>query len=222
MKKNSVLMTVLMALASLVAAPELQAEVLVNPVTVKECPELLRDARGRLAGWRARLTRVNASKQLSRTSFEREEYIFDLAREMRESISESATPVMEFIQEEGVLFAELQAVDQHTPFRVKVRGLADDGILRGTLILPVSAHTGLKDALVWAGTDLYQLEVSVGNGPRVPLVKNSESLGEMTFHEVEIPLKKGEIVKIYYYRNGSGGPMGFAGGRIIEFLWEEE
>ena len=103
---------------------------------------------------------------------------------------------------------------------------AGEGSLNGTLLLPASGHTGAANARLYAASDTYSMTYSISSdaaGKQFPsgeksLIKDAKSLGVVTLHEVSIPVFKGHMTRISYYRSGSGGPDGYFDGRVIDFI----
>jgi hypothetical protein len=104
--------------------------------------------------------------------------------------------------------------------RIAVSGLGSNGILAGTLLLPVSGHTGLADAKAWSTTDTYSVFCEDSKGARQVIAKDQKSLDYITAQELAVQLRPNEVYKLLYYRSGSGGPSGYADGRVLEIVWD--
>lgn len=126
------------------------------------------------------------------------------------------TPPMELVPEEGVKASYTDRYDGGHPeiTHIKVSGIGPSGILKATMVLPVSGHTGVANAEAWAKTDTYTLLIGTK-----AIVKNVKSLDLVTKHEVEIPLKIGSN-EVFYERSGSGGVGGYPEGRTIVVEWD--
>jgi hypothetical protein len=129
-------------------------------------------------------------------------------------------PSIEIFPADGIQVKQLVATNGTEIPRMEVSGIGPSGVMKATLLLPVSGHTGVENAKKWALTDTYHVNRDDSQNPtQTLLIPESKSLGSVTSHEVEIPLLKSGITRIYYYRSGSGGPGGFPSGRIYEILW---
>ena len=193
--------------------------------------------------WRAKLTNSQASGEVAPTSAAREEFINKAAgSQLTFMNSHQDTPEMVFVQAEGVrvsvpakealtdvtpipLAYEPGAAKQTTHYdeipRLHVTGLGPSGILKGTLLLPVSAHNGLVNANNWAKVDKYRVVVADENGRQTgTIVVDAPSRGPVTVQEMEIQLVPGKVVQVQYARNGSLGVAGYAEGRVYEFVWD--
>lgn len=152
------------------------------------------------------------------------------------------TPEMVFAAEEGVVVTapakaivnnakntiplnyttdpKLQGYHYDEVPRIEVSGLGPSGILRGTLLLPVSSHTGMANAAKWAKTDTYDLYVLDASGKRILTIANSApSRDFITAHELEIQMQPGQTYLLQYARSGSGGPSGYSDGRGYYLTW---
>jgi len=145
------------------------------------------------------------------------------------------TPPVEFVAAEGVRMRYLNHTtgDSGIPTRIEVSNVGASGLLKGTILLPVSGHTGVANAQKWAKTDTYTLKYDVSKdqagktydnrigegGTELILVKDSKSLDLITSHDSEVKLVKDRIVRILYFRSGSGGPAGYFDGRVVELVW---
>jgi len=104
--------------------------------------------------------------------------------------------------------------------RIAVSGLGSAGILGGTLLLPVSGHTGLADAKAWSKSDTYSIFCEDPKGVRQVIAKDQKSLDYVTAQELAVRLRLNEVYRLLYYRSGSGGPEGYSDGRILEIVWD--
>ena len=77
-----------------------------------------------------------------------------------------------------------------------------------------------QNAEKWATTDTFTISYQHENSPKQTAAKDVSSTNLVTASDVSIPLKKGEITKIFYERSGSLGVAGFASGRTIEVVWD--
>lgn len=185
------------------------------------------------SNWRGGFTQMQNKTSIARTSSERERVLQSNVQYMADFIEKTVkdTPPMVFFAEAGLRQSVLVPFTYptgKTP-RIKVTGVSGN-VLRGTLLLPVSGHTGAANARQWAKTDRF--DVTVAYGPVSPdsggyysynsqreshLVRNVLSLDLVTALEVEIPLKQMgpnqyAPVTLYYYRLGVGNSMGAPGG----------
>ena len=142
------------------------------------------------------------------------------------------TPPMYFVPADGQNAVELvHSGGLHGVFtHFHVTGIGPSGILKGTLLLPVSGHLGFPQAQIWAKQDKYNITSQVGAGPQgdqfgsynggTVLVANGQSLDLITKQEVSIQLVAGQQVRVLYFRQGSGGPGGYPEGRVMIFTWD--
>jgi hypothetical protein len=146
------------------------------------------------------------------------------------------TPPMEFFAAEGVGAKFEFKTDgiSGKPTRILLSNLGAEGLLRGTLLVPVSGHTGAANARAWSKTDTYTLKLDTSkdaagkqwnnsyseSGPEAALVSGAKSLDIITAHDLNIQMAKGKGVRILYFRSGSGGPSGYFEGRVIELIWD--
>ena len=193
--------------------------------------------------WRAKITNAQASGAVAPTSAAREEYINNaIGSQLTFMNSNEDTPEMVFVQAEGVKVTvpAKEALDNVTPIplayqpgaakqtkhyeevpRLNVTGLGPMGVLRGTLLLPVSAHNGLANANAWAKVDKYWVDTADAQGRQTgKVVVDAPSRGPITVQEVQIQLIPGQVVQLRYARNGSAGIAGYAEGRVYEFVWD--
>jgi hypothetical protein len=176
--------------------------------------------------WRQAFTHANSQGEYSATSDKREKLLEKRRAYMEKYIFDKTdTPEMEFVSEEGVKVTVIrenispQGHDQTA--QIKVGGIGAAGILKGSLLLPVSGHCGIASAKQWSKTDLYDVQAWDENDRKTGmLATGAKSLDLITIHEVELPLVKGKFVKMAYYRGGSGGPGGYYTGRVIEVMWD--
>ena len=176
----------------------------------------------KLIDWRKSLTNPAGDGSFSHTDKAREEEIKDDVENLKETVlDEETTPFIHLHQSgKANLVDELEDDSSKAP-RFRVSGLKESGgILRGTLLLPVSGHTGKANALKWAKTDTYDLVIESPSQGTQYLARNAKSQDVITAHEIELKLKKGEKVTLKYIRSGSLGPSGFHEGRVMEFVWD--
>ena len=188
------------------------------------CPDVFSASAPAAAKTRASATHALASGEIVNTSDAREVELKRLENNMLDEIyargkfakAHSDTPPMELVPEDGVKATYVDRYDGGDPeiTHVKVSGLGSKGVLRATMLMPVSGHTGVKNAEAWAKTDTY----SILQG-QTAIAKNVKSLDLVTKHEIEITLKKGAN-EIFYERSGSGGVGGYAEGRTIVVDWD--
>lgn len=140
---------------------------------------------------------------------------------MRRTILGAATPPIEIIARPGITLRTLRWSSYHPSVipQVEVKGVGADGHLDVTLLAPVSGHTGVDDARRWATTDTFTISYQHGNGPRTTIARDVKSIDLVTDIDVTVPLKQGELTKLYYDRSGSAGVWGFPSGRTIELMW---
>ena len=108
--------------------------------------------------WRAAKTHQTVDGEFVKTTIAREKQMKATGKNMELFILEDKdVPEMEFFPEAG---AKVKVVrhwkDNAIPY-IEVTGLGSAGILRGSILLPVSGHVGTENALKWAKTDTYQL-----------------------------------------------------------------
>ena len=118
-----------------------------------------------------------------------------------------------------------QGWHQGDVMKLNVSNLGPGGVLKASLLLPVSAHTDagdpkLTNATKWSKSDKYQVQAKDKSGKVTIIAADSQSLDFTTIHEVEIPMKKGEPVELTYWRNGSLGVGGYADGRTFIITWD--
>lgn len=178
------------------------------------------------------------------TSSSRERVIVSACKEMFNAVlglgasnGQAGTPIMRFYPFDGVKEQYLSygnySTGAHTVIqvgRLPKGPQQNSGILQGTLLLPASGHVDYESALRYARNDTYTIKMSVSldaEGKQFPpsygtgqtdLVKDKKSLGVITAQELAIPLYKGHVTRILYYRSGSAGPAGFFSGRVIDFI----
>lgn len=171
--------------------------------------------------WRTANTHLTSDAEFVKTTAAREKKIKETGKNMELFILEDKdVPEMEFFAEAGTKVKVVRHWRENKIPYIEVGGLGSSGLLRGSLLLPVSGHVGTENARKWAKTDTYQLFLEPKQGKAWSLVGKAKSLDLITLHEIELPLKKGEPMKLTYHRSGSGGPAGFPEGRIIEILWD--
>jgi hypothetical protein len=193
--------------------------------------------------WRSKITNSQTSGEVAPTSAAREEFINKAASaQLRFMNSHEDTPEMVMVQAEGVtvsvpakealtditpipLAYEPGAAKQTTHYddipRLNVTGLGPSGILKGTLVLPVSAHNGLANAIAWAKGDLYKVVVADAQGRQTSsIVIDAPSRGPVTLQEFAVQMVPGQVIQIQYARNGSLGVGGYAEGRVYELVWD--
>lgn len=170
--------------------------------------------------WRQPTSHPDAQGEFAATNSLREGRIEQTSADMEAFIFDHTdVPEMEFYAAAGVKVKHVRTWQSNQMPAIEVSGLGKEGILRGTLLLPVSGHCGAEKARAWATTDTYKVFLE-GGSKQVLLVKDAKSLGFVTKQELQIPLEKGKALKITYHRSGSGGPGGFPGGRILEITWD--
>lgn len=193
--------------------------------------------------WRANITNAQTAGEVAPTSVAREEYINKAAgSQLTFMNSHEDTPEMVLVQAEGVRVsvATKEAYEDITPIplayqpgaakqtkhfeevpRLEVTGLGPSGILKGTLLLPVSAHNGLVNANNWAKVDLYKVVIADAQGRQTgKIVIDAPSRGPITIQEFAVQMVPGQVIQIQYARNGSAGVAGYAEGRVYELVWD--
>ncbi|MES2963197.1 MAG: hypothetical protein V4760_04845 [Bdellovibrionota bacterium] len=193
--------------------------------------------------WRAALTNAQITGNVAPTSQAREEFINRaMGSQLTFLNSHRDTPEMVFVQAEGVQvsvpskealtdatmipLAYIAGAAKQTKHydeipRLHVTGLGPTGVLKGTLLLPVSGHTGLDNANKWAKTDLYKVVIADAQGRETgKIVVNAPSKGVITIQELEVQMVPGQAIQIQYARNGSLGVGGYAEGRVYEIVWD--
>lgn len=197
--------------------------------------------------WRSTYTNSNQSGGVSATNPAREKEILGKIDYLLEGIlDEDATGEMSIIPEAGVTKSILRPsgdYGSHVTEIMGVSGLGPSGILRATIVVPVSGHLGEKLAREWAAKDTYAIEVrsktpiqsqlvktdapfidratgAKSGYPSQALIHGALSQGLVTLQEVEIPLIPNQPVTVMYNRQGSAGPAGYPEGRIIDIVWD--
>lgn len=176
--------------------------------------------------WRQAFTHANSQGEYSPTSAKREKILEARRQYMEEYIfGKTDTPELEFVSEEGakvtIVRDNISPEGRDQTAQIKISGIGKSGILKGSLLLPVSGHCGVASAQQWAKTDTYDVYMwDKSDRKTSDVAKGAKSLDLITIHEVEVPLVKGEWVKIVYHRGGSGGPGGYYTGRVFEFMWD--
>jgi len=173
-----------------------------------------------LIKWRESMTHMNHNGAAATTSQGRERTIKNQRQFMEDYIfSAKDTPEMEFYPAQGTKTKIIRTYHNDTIPSIEVSSLGSARELHGTMLLPVSGHVGTENALRWAKTDTYDIFLEGSRG-KTPIVSQAKSLGLITAQEVILKLKKGELLRLTYYRSGSGGPSGYPSGRILEILWD--
>ena len=190
--------------------------------------------------WRAAKTQGATSKPV-KTSVEREEWLQQSQKAMLDFLyKEEDTPEMVFAQEAGVTatapaVSTTNSLKNTIPLnftadgkaqgfhydrvpRIDVTGLGSSGVLRGTLLLPVSGHTGIPNAESWSKTDTYEVRLMVDRVETT--IARGPSLGMVTAQDIEIQMVPGKVYSVLYYRSGSGGPGGYSDGRTYDIVWD--
>jgi len=183
---------------------------------------------GTPAQWRAASSNLSPSGSMAKTDSKRERNIRSSKSSMEGAVLSTSTPLMEYFVEAGVksnLLLESGGYHSGEITKIQVSKIGSSGVLKLTLALPVSGHTGVENAKNWAKTDTYSIVAvkpdpknSYNNTPLGTLVSNAKSLDIVTIQEVEVPLIKGETVRILYERSGSGSG-GFIEGRALDIFW---
>ena len=196
--------------------------------TEKNCPGLFDDITQSDYSWRVSTSHPLASGKVIKTTAQREKNIklsIDLmTAELKGTLKKGSgndTPPMILIPggEESVI-TFTRPWEEYGDMMAEVTG-AKDGVLRATILVPVSGHRGMALAEQWAKADTYKLYYVDSNGKEIPLVTDAKSLDLITAHDIEIPLVDGKAVTLYYNRSGSLGPDGYQGGRILHLTWNK-
>jgi hypothetical protein len=189
--------------------------------------------------WRKNNTHPAKGGGFVATSAQRETEMADRTKLMGDEVlgigMHGDTPPIEFFVADGVTYQYVKH-SQGTGgivTRIAVSGLGASGVVKGTLLVPVSGHTGAVDAKNWSKTDTYTIRTDVStdaNGSSwtgshygdsaTVLVQDAKSLDLITAQELEVSLVKGRIVRLIYFRSGSGGPAGYYEGRVLELVWD--
>lgn len=195
------------------------------------------------ASWRQDSTQPSQSGGVAVTTAEREAEIQKWEKHMYAEIAGIAPfthgdiPAMEFLPEAGVSQTYLvHSVGLNgLVTRMVLGNVGPSGKVKGTILLPVSGHVGFENAKVWRKTDTYTLKRDVsrdreglqwndnhwGVSPTEhELLTDIKSLDFVTKQELELQLEKDRVVRVLYYRGGSGGPSGYWEGRVMEFVWD--
>lgn len=201
--------------------------------TAKTCAQLMaslsQDSLSQDEAWRASLTHRNHLNTFSKSSPAREAQMKLAKADMEDEIygrgkySHGDVPEMRYFPAEGVITTLTRAPQPYGSGvypEITVSGLGPKGELPLTLMLPVSGHTGLANALKWAKTDTYTLYIVDAAKNRRNLVVDAPSLDLVTFQDLIVPLKANEKVTLYYHRSGSGGPSGYIEGRALDIIWD--
>jgi hypothetical protein len=193
------------------------------------------------ADWRKATTQI--SSEMSSTSAAREKEIAARQKKMEDEVlgqgayaGHGDTPPIELFAEDGVKMTFLSHTDgtSGVPTKIVLSNVGSSGVLRATMLVPVSGHTGAANARAWSTTDTFSLTTDVSqdkNGTQwggnhsesaseKPLVTDVKSLGLVTSQEVSVQLSKDHVTRVLYYRSGSGGPGGYWDGRVIELVWD--
>ena len=197
---------------------------------------------GEVTGWRASRTNLFSGAEQASTSAAREAWLANAEKLMLKFLFDHTdTPEMIFAAAEGVeitvpKLAFTNPENNTIPLNyvtdpakqgfhyeevpaITVSGLGAEGVLNGTLLLPVSGHTGIANARSWAKTDTYDIYLE-GNGNKVMLAQAAKSLDLITLQEVSMVLKAGVEYQLVYNRSGSMGPGGYPDGRIYKITWD--
>jgi hypothetical protein len=155
------------------------------------------------------------------SSMGRQMEIRSLVSSMSSTILRNATPPFELVADGGANLRTRRYGSYHDNIvpQVEASGVGPSATLSATVLAPVSGHVGAESARQWAKTDTFSIYVQHGNGPRTTLASNVRSTDLVTSHDIKVPLKKGEITKVFYDRSGSAGVAGFPSGRTIEIVW---
>lgn len=192
-----------------------------------DCKTLIAVAGDTDAHWRNNITHPTATNISWKSDSAREQ---DIKNQMKHQTDEHNgvfaghpdTPPMVVVPVKGTVIRFTKDWEEYKNMQAEVTGTTvQDGILRATILLPVSGHTGLANARNWAKTDTYSLFWEDAKGKRTTIVKDAKSLDMITLQDIEVPLKDGEKVTLYYERSGSLGVDGYQGGRALELTWKK-
>lgn len=194
------------------------------------------------AGWRSAFSHGSPTAVKVATSQARETEMQEQRQHMENEVLGKGmpgdTPPIEFYAADGVKMKYLHRTDgnSHVPTKIVLSNVGSSGLVSATMLLPVSGHTGAKNAQAWAKTDTYTLKTDVSldkdgkkwanenysdkGDPQPNLVYEAKSLDLVTAQDVQVQLVKDKMVRIMYYRSGSGGPAGYFDGRVVELLWD--
>ncbi|MEK6706842.1 MAG: hypothetical protein AABZ06_13750, partial [Bdellovibrionota bacterium] len=162
------------------------------------------------ADWRKQVTQPSQSGDFAKTSAARESNIASVKRSMEDFILHfkgewglGDTPPMEFVAADGVSTSYLSQSNGlgGVITRISVSNLGPSGVIKGTLLLPVSGHLGNAKAKEWAKQDTYTIRTDLnpnntksthgswgGTGNETDLITDVKSLDLVTAQEIEIPL----------------------------------
>jgi|GEM_PF-2086833 len=172
------------------------------------------------ASWRREVTNALPDGSAVKTDNSREGEIRRTMKTMaKDVVADESTPMMITIPESGTKFkytVESEGYGTGTIDKISVK--SETGLLRLTMLLPVSGHVGPDNAVKWSTNDMYSIFVTAPDGQRTNLVR-TKSKGIVTIQEVEVPLVRGQTVRVQYSRDGSAGPGGFIEGRTLDIEW---
>jgi hypothetical protein len=207
-----------------------------GPTLGTECATAFSETSSPEIAWRKSATHAETVE--AATSQKRENEIEKRSKLMENEVlgigMPGDTPPLEFFSAEGVNERYIHHTDgnSHVPTRIVLSNVGPSGKVKGTVLLPVSGHTGAANAKAWAKTDTYTLHVETSkdqqgkswgsyDGANAPVIaQDAKSLDLVTSHEVELQLSKDHVVRITYFRSGSGGPGGYFDGRVLELVWD--
>lgn len=194
------------------------------------------------ASWRASYSHASPNGVEVPTSLAREAEMQKYDKLMKNTIlgigEKPDTPPIEFFAAEGVNMKYLNHTKGDTQFPTKIvlSNVGNGGLVKATVLVPVSGHTGVANAKAWAKTDTYTIKTDVSldkdgkkfssnsysdkDEPQPNLVYEAKSLDVVTAQDIEVQLVKDKVVRIMYYRSGSGGPAGYFDGRVTELVWD--
>ncbi len=192
-----------------------------------DCKTLIAAAGDTEAQWRSNITHAGPNNVTWRSDAAREQAIKNQMKHQTDEhngvfAGHPDTPPMVVVPVTGTAIRFTKAWEEYKNMQADVAGTTvQDGILRATILLPVSGHTGLANAKKWSTTDTYSLYWEDAQGKRTTIVKDAKSLDMITLHDIEVPLKDGEVITLLYERSGSLGVDGYQGGRALELTWRK-
>jgi len=178
----------------------------------------------KIADWRSKTTNANLDGKYNPTTQVREKEIKEYAVALRrECLVDGHAAEMEIFFEEGVDYSILKNrgdYGTHINPRYEVTGLGKSGILRGTILAQVSGHTSSADALRWAKSDTFSIDLKKDGKRVASLATNAKSKDVVTVQEISFQMEPKKVYRLLYERKGSAGAEAYPEGRVIELVWD--